>query len=254
MKAVVSSTPMIGPRFNHRRVKPMFTAAWNRLLFIHYSVPRDVLQPEVPLPLCCYEGRAWVSLVAFSQESFRWSRGGHRFDWTLGGVCSHPFLNVRTYVEVNEEPGVFFIKEWVPSSVSTAIARSVYGLPFTRAWMDYEHNHDAASLSGHVLSSDEPGQFVYRGRLSSRPDYRRQQSDTLGAFLVEHYTAYTCHAAGTLRFRVWHEPWQLADVDLEILDDSLLELSGSWFKHAQLSHAQYTPGLRHVLMGRPSLV
>jgi uncharacterized protein YqjF (DUF2071 family) len=232
----------------------MFVASWNRLLFIHYRVPEKVLQDEVPFPLLTHSGSAWVSLVAFSQEGFRWSRGGHALDWTLGGVCSHPFLNVRTYVDVGGEPGVYFLKEWVTSSLSTLIARSIYGLPFTCSWIDYDHQSQAGLLTGHVLSADEPGQFVYEGRLDACPDYAMQEAGSLGAFLVEHYTAYTRQSIGAMRFRVWHEPWRLTDVNITVLDDSLLSLSGDWFHSAELSHAQYTPGLRHVLMGAPALL
>ena len=55
--------------------RPLFWADWLRLVFIHYAVDPERLQPQVPFALDCYEGQAYVSLVAFVMHRLRLRRG-----------------------------------------------------------------------------------------------------------------------------------------------------------------------------------
>ena len=91
-----------------------FRADWVDLRFIHYRVDPAALQPFVPHPLDLHEGSAWVSLVAFEQRRFRPAFTGAAGALLFGPVASHAFLNVRTYVRCRDEPGIFFLAEWVP--------------------------------------------------------------------------------------------------------------------------------------------
>ncbi len=47
---------------------PLFLGDWVTAVFIHYAVDAGVLQQEVPFELDLFEGRAFVSLVAFSMR------------------------------------------------------------------------------------------------------------------------------------------------------------------------------------------
>src|SRR6476661_8831060 len=51
--------------------RPLAVANWERALFIHFAIDPAVLQPHVPFPLDLCEGRAYVSLVAFTQTNVR---------------------------------------------------------------------------------------------------------------------------------------------------------------------------------------
>src|ERR1700720_156490 len=56
--------------------RPLFVADWDDVLFLHFEVhPRD-LQSAVPFELDLRDGRAYLSLVAFTQRRLRPAFGG----------------------------------------------------------------------------------------------------------------------------------------------------------------------------------
>src|SRR5256886_14671074 len=50
--------------------------------------------------------------------------------WRIPGFTAHPQVNFRTYVRVAGEPGVWFIRQLVPSRLIAAVGRLRYGEPF----------------------------------------------------------------------------------------------------------------------------
>jgi len=62
--------------------RPLFRAGWRRTVFIHYEVDPAALQPRVPFPLDTRNGKAYVSLVAFTLADLRFAAGGPPFSTT----------------------------------------------------------------------------------------------------------------------------------------------------------------------------
>ncbi len=58
-------------RLFSRPGEPLFLAGWERVLFIHFEVDAAVLQRDVPFPLDLRDGKAYVSLVAFTMRDMR---------------------------------------------------------------------------------------------------------------------------------------------------------------------------------------
>ncbi len=58
------------------RGEPLFLADWDRTLMLHYEIAPELLQPFVPFELDLWNGRAHVSLVAFTMRGLRPRRGG----------------------------------------------------------------------------------------------------------------------------------------------------------------------------------
>ena len=54
--------------------EPLFLAAWDRAVFIHYGADPSLLQRQVPFQLDLHDGRAFVSIVATGQ----WWRSAER--------------------------------------------------------------------------------------------------------------------------------------------------------------------------------
>src|SRR6476661_5534699 len=77
------------------RGEPMFYARWDRAVFIHYAADPAILQREVPFELDLHDGRAYVSLVAFTLWRMRPRIGGRIGEWLLRPIATHEFLNVR---------------------------------------------------------------------------------------------------------------------------------------------------------------
>src|SRR5580698_8447936 len=66
-------------RMLSRRGEPLFIAGWRRVLMMHFEVDAGALQRDVPFQLDLHNGRAFVSLVAFTMEGMRPRWGGN---WT----------------------------------------------------------------------------------------------------------------------------------------------------------------------------
>jgi uncharacterized protein YqjF (DUF2071 family) len=104
--------------------KPLLFADWLRAVFIHFEVDAGALRRDVPFELDLREGRAYVSLVAFTMRDMRPRVGGKLATLLFKPIATHHFLNVRTYVKHHGETGIHFLAEWLdnPLSVGSHIA------------------------------------------------------------------------------------------------------------------------------------
>jgi len=211
---------------------PLFRCGWDRVFMLHYEVDPEALRPQVPFPLDLHEGRAYVSLVAFTLRELRFAAGGPAFS-------THGFLNVRTYVEGG---GIFFLAEFLSNPLCVLLGPRLYGLPYRLGKLDYRHG--APRLEGRVEARG--GALAYRGRVLPEP-----ATGSLDEFLLERYVAYTRHRRTDRLFRVWHGPWEVREVEAEVLDESLVATTGPWFAAARAARAHYSPGFLEVGMGRP---
>ncbi len=58
-------------RMLSREGEPLFLADWERAVFIHYEIDPEILQRAVPFQLHLRDGKAYVSLVAFTMRRMR---------------------------------------------------------------------------------------------------------------------------------------------------------------------------------------
>ena len=236
------------------RGEPLFLADWERVLFIHYEMDAAALRKEVPFEIDLWQGRALVSLVAFTMRDLRPRRGGRIAAWPFKPIATHPFLNVRTYVKHEGEPGIYFMTEWLSNRLSVLLGPLLYGLPYRFAQINYRHTHEQGILAGWVEAPGRSMRFAYEARLSSRPSFDSCLPDSRDEFLLERYTAYTAHGRTRRFFRIWHPPWPQVPVQISVSDESILTKVWPWFRKARLLGANYSPGFRDVWMGWPRLV
>ena len=234
--------------------EPLFLAGWERVLFMHYEVDADRLQRVVPFPLDLHEGRAYVSLVAFTMRGMRFRFGGKRLAFLLQPIATHHFLNVRTYVKQGKEPGIYFIREWLSNWLSVQLGPLLYGLPYHYAKIDYQHLHENNRLSGRVEAPNSDDGVDWEARLSPDKIFAPGESGSLTEFLLERYTAYTARGSTGRFFRIWHPPWPQTPVNLSVGDDALLQNTWKWFDDARFVGANYSPGFDEVWMGRAQRV
>jgi uncharacterized protein len=100
---------------------------WYDLLFAHWPVKPDVLQPLVPggLRLDTFDGWAWLGVVPFRMEGVR-----PRYVPERPFAFAFPELNVRTYVTAAGRSGVWFFSLDATSRLAVRAARWWYGLPY----------------------------------------------------------------------------------------------------------------------------
>jgi uncharacterized protein len=92
-------------------MRQLLQGAWMSALFIHYELEPGRLQRDVPFPLDVRDGKAYVSVVAFSQERLRFAFGGQMTNCIGRWFANHEVLNVRTYVRHECKSGIFFLAE-----------------------------------------------------------------------------------------------------------------------------------------------
>ncbi len=216
----------------------LFRCAWERVLFIHYEVDPAELQPRVPFPLETFDGRAFVSLVAFTLR-------GLRFKWGPP-LATHGFLNIRTYLPGR---GIYFLAEWLPHPLCVFLGPRLYGLPYRFGRLDYRHAHETGRLAGRV--EGRGCSLDYEAAVDPEGAWTPAVPGSLEEFVCERYTAHTERRGGRRLFQVEHDPWRLQAVDVRIRDESLPEASGPWFRHARRVGAHYSPGFDTVYMSAP---
>ena len=246
-------------RFDRRESGPLFLADWMDVLFIHYEVDRARLQSSVPFKLDSPDGRARVSLVAFSMRRLRPAVGGALTAIPFRIVGETRFLNVRTYVRHDNEPGIFFMKEFMSSRLSAPLRPLTYGLPYHLARLDYDCRAGEFAFNGRIRRKEgHERRLRFTARINKTADALDYRGDDerrkVTEFLTEQYTAYTCRRGRHRLFRIWHDPWSLRPAEVSLEDHDLLETTGDWLEDARFIGAQYSPGARNVWMGPPHAV
>lgn len=239
-------------RARHRmladRGEPLLYANWDNTVFIHYEADPNLLQRCLPFTLDLFEGRAFVSVVAFTLRGMRPRLGGKISELLFKPIATHHFFNVRAYVAHRGERAIFFMTEWLSNRVSVALGPSTFGLPYRYGRIDYQNRGDDDEVRGRVVARE--GRFSYRAPLTGT--LGSCEPGTLDEFLLERYTAFTAHGRRKQFFRVWHEPWTQTAIQIDVAQDELMAATGDWWSGAQLFSANYSPGV-NVWMGRPHL-
>jgi uncharacterized protein YqjF (DUF2071 family) len=218
---------------------------------LHYEVDPIALARIVPLEVEVYEGRAFVSLVAFTMRGMRPRRGGWLGKWLMKPISTHEFLNARTYVRQSGEVGIYFLAEWLANRISVALGPRIFGLPYRLGQIEYDHSWKTGTLRGRV--SDERGrtELVYRAEIDHPARFEECESGSLCEWLMERYTAFTQTGGKRRFFRVWHRPWLQTPAKVVANDKALLDENWPFLRDAKLSGANFSPGLSGVWMGRP---
>lgn len=225
----------------------VFLGDWTGLTFLHFEVDPDCLQEVVPLPLDLFEGRSFVSLVAFTMRRFRPAFGGRLTSWMTAPLATQRFLNLRTYVNGSYGPGIFFMHEWLDHSLAVRLGPSTFGLPYRRGSVSYQNTQEV--VSGTVVADGVTG--VFSGvpgneETTASPGSRDE-------FLQERYLAYTAAGFRPLAFRIWHEPWRCRSLTLESLTMTgfLETLRQKWTGSLRFASGAWSEGVSDVWMGRP---
>ena len=93
---------------------------WEQLLFAHWPLPERVLRPLVPPGLRCKRSMGERG----SDHPFVLSVLRPRSLPSIPGLALFPEINVRTYVTVDDRPGVFFFSLDAGSALAVAGARA----------------------------------------------------------------------------------------------------------------------------------
>lgn len=196
----------------------IMTQVWHELIFAHWPMKPEKLRSLIPpvFELDTFEGEAWVGIVPF-----RMSTVHPRGIPSVPGISAFPELNVRTYVKINNVPGVYFFSLEAGNPLAVALARSIFHLPYFNASMNCKHVGNTILYSSHRTHQGAPAADF---SAYYRPTAPVQFADvnTLPAWLTERYYLYTTdRLQRTYRGDIHHRRWPLQAAEIEIGLDTL---------------------------------
>jgi uncharacterized protein YqjF (DUF2071 family) len=189
--------------------------SWQRLLFMHWAVPVDLVRRLVPaqLPLDLHAGGAYVGIAAFEIRGLRF-RGLP----PIPGTDDFPELNLRTYVTIDQKPGVYFFSLDAASQLAVWGARLGFGLPYFKADMNIAASGAWIDFSSRRQEAPDVGVDV-RYRSVGKP--YQAAPGTLDHFFVERYALYTVRDRKAVRCDIHHPPWTLTGAEAELRHNTL---------------------------------
>jgi len=182
---------------------------WEDLLFAHWRVDADALARLLPpeLSVDTFDGAAWLGVTPFRVTNLR-LRGLP----PLPRLSFFAELNVRTYVTVDDKPGIWFFSLDAASQWAVEAAKRFYKLPYHQARMSAESGAD-----GVLYESARPG-AAFSARYCGVGDVFNAEPGMLEWFLAERYCLYTADGGRLYRAEIHHPLWQLqhgqASIDL----------------------------------------
>ena len=200
----------------------VMTQTWHDLLFAHWPVSADALRPRVPteFTLDLFDGTAWLGIVPFHMTNVA-PRGVPSLPW----VSEFAELNVRTYVRVQDKPGIYFFSLDAGSILAVQSARALLNLPYYSAVMsvtpkaeniEYDSRREGGSVAANFCASYGPVGPPFDPIPGS-----------LEYFLTERYCLYNMdHRAAPYRLEIHHPPWPLQSADAEFRRNTMTEAAG----------------------------
>jgi uncharacterized protein YqjF (DUF2071 family) len=198
------------------------------VLFAHWRVELDdaarLLPPE--LTLDTYAGEAWLGMVACRLAHVR-----------LRGLPPMPLLTfgqleVRTYVTLDDRPGVWLCSVDASNPLLLEAAKRVHRLPAYRA-------RTSLGRDGPTRSWE-----TRRDGLSFSARYRPAGDDftagpgSLEHFLTERYCIYTADGGRLYRAELHHPPWRLERAEASVPSSTIAPLPLEGEPHALCAAAQ----------------
>jgi uncharacterized protein YqjF (DUF2071 family) len=191
---------------------------WRDLLFAHWPLPAEAVGAVLPPGLVpdTFDGQAWVGVTPFEIAGLR-LRGIP----PIPGTSRFPELNVRTYITVNDRPGIYFLSLDAGNPLAALAARRAYRLPYFHARMQIRRYEETIHfLSSRTAPDGEPAAFEATYRPSGPPSVASPGS--LAHFLTERYCLYTLDdRAGILRGEIHHPAWPLQPATATIVRNSM---------------------------------
>lgn len=219
-----------GPRFGEQK--------WEDILFLHWPVDKKLLQAQLPPAFQINEwgGSAWLSAVIFTAKETKLIKTPR--------ILSYPNFsqfNLRTYVNFDQEKGVYFLSNKSNDPLMTNLGR-LAGLPFTHGQINYQPFEKGAQIQ--IFDRHQKKGLSLSYRQSSQSFQAKE--DSLAHFLTEKYCIWMIKGKSILKLPVSHSSWTLKEADLHIKNKSLVaeyisEDTSPIAHYSKLMHAYIHP-------------
>jgi len=207
---------------------------WKKAIFMHWEVDYKDLIEIVPsgLKLDSFNGKYWVSVVAFSMEKIR-----PAYLPSFSPISNFDEINVRTYVVHEGKPGVYFINIESSKYLSAFLSKMLSGLPYEKSQI---------SRSDNFYRSDNPNKgFRLDLDYSVGPSISRKSSIDL--WLTERYALYLEKNGEIYGYEIQHSEWDLKEIQINNLE--IYYHIGNLIIDNKPNICQYSPGVKVLSWG-----
>jgi uncharacterized protein YqjF (DUF2071 family) len=197
---------------------------WNDLLFAHWPIDVEILRSIIPssLPIDMYDGTAWLGVVPF-----------HMTGVTPRGIPPLPYfsafpeINLRTYITLNNKPGVFFFSLDAKNRFAVEAARIGFHLPYFYAHIQIQHLEQQITDYQSTRKDKRARQGVFSAAYKPSSAIFLSSPGSLEHWLTERYCLYCTDPKGNVyRGEINHDPWPLQSAEAEIRINTLTSSFG----------------------------
>lgn len=214
-----------------------FYQEWNNAIFLHWQVELSELKKLVPkeLEIDFYEGKPWVSIVAFTMEKIR-----PRNLPSFTPISDFDEINIRTYVKSNHMTGVYFLSIEGGKSLSCKLAKSISELP-------YRYSKIKRNAGLYRSSNSEFNDQLHIEYSIGKAVKEKSQLDK---WLTERYALFQDTEEVINEFEIHHLQWTIKEIGLKKL----------WFNYTRFNNLirdkphriQYSQGVKVIAWGKKS--
>ncbi len=185
---------------------------WRDLFFSSWPVPFDAIRAKVDprLQLDTFDGSAWVTMVAMHATDVHF-RGLP----PIPGMNSFRELNLRTYVNFNQKPGVFFLSIECAAAVVDWMSDHLFHYPYLRACAVGMSHDRCFRLATERTQADKPP-AAFWGSFRPFGEAHPPAPGNLEHFLLERYSSFFVKDGAIHRADILHPEWLLQSAEANI--------------------------------------
>lgn len=233
IQEILNSTehrPWEMPRENWR-----FYQEWNNAIFLHYQVDLNELEKFVPkeLEIDLFEGKPWVSVVAFTMEKIRLKNLP-----SFPPISDFDEINIRTYVKLNKKTGVYFLSIEGGKLVSCTIAKGISGLPYR--FSSIKRTKSKYNSKNSKFNDSLDIWFTIGNQI--------KEKTKLDKWLTERYALFLDSGKSIKEFEIHHLEWPINEINLK-----KIELTYPRFNKlikSEPKRIQYSKGVQVLAWGK----
>lgn len=215
-----------------------FYQEWNDAVFLHWQVELEDLQKFVPkeLEIDLFEGKPWVSLVAFTMQKIRPKNLP-----SFKPISDFDEINIRTYVKSGNKTGVYFLSIEGGKLVSCKIARSISKLPYRYSKINRKTNE---------YRSENP-EFKDKVALAFDVGKKVKEKFRLDEWLTERYALFQDTVNSINQFEIHHLEWPVKELKIKKLELNYPRFSK--LINRKPDKIQYSKGVQVIAWGKQTI-
>ena len=212
-----SSIDRLSPTLRPNRKSAGFQK-WRELLFLHWTVPVEVLRQVVPasLEIDTFHKQAYLGIVPFAMQSIRPSW------WKLTSGFDFLESNLRTYVHYQGRPGVYFFSLDAANWLAVQVARWGWSLPYFHARMALNKQGENVNYQSHRFGQPADLTVTYATGACLGPS----RPNTIEFFLLERYLLFVERNGFVHVGQVYHAPYEAHEATLLHCKESICSAAG----------------------------